>query len=170
MVAVNGTNVTKRAIRIGGASGGFTDRVAAISRLASDPSVDAIVGDWLSENVMTGYGARKEERRKQEKERGKPLTYEEKIQQACYASTFLQCFEQAIPHIKKNGARVVVNAGANDTELLAEVVKRMCKEKGGWEAKVAWVEGDEVTEQFKELVAKGKCTCFCPSIDTISPI
>lgn len=39
----------KRPIRIGGASGGFTDRVAAITRLARDPDVDAIVGDWLSE-------------------------------------------------------------------------------------------------------------------------
>lgn len=48
-----------RPICVGGASGGFTDRVAAITRLASDPKVDAVVGDWLPENVMTGYGAAK---------------------------------------------------------------------------------------------------------------
>lgn len=145
----------KRSIRIGGASGGFTDRVAAISRLASDPAVDAIVGDWLSENVMTGYGAGKEKRRKLEQERGSSLSFEEKLQNANYASTFLQCFEPAIDGLKKNGAKLVVNAGANDTELLAQVVQKMTRERG-WEAKVAWVEGDEVTDQFKKLVAQGQ--------------
>lgn len=152
-MAANGK--AKRAIRIGGASGGFTDRVRAISRLAADRSVDAIVGDWLSENVMTGYGAGKERRRQLEKERGSPLTFQEKVQNANYASTFLQCFEPAIPLLKKNGAKLVVNAGANDTELLAEVVKKMCGEKAGWEANVAWIEGDEVTDQFRELASQG---------------
>lgn len=141
----------KPAIRIGGASGGFTDRVAAITRLASDPDVDAIVGDWLSENVMTGYGAGKEHRRKLESEQGRTLTYEEKFKSANFASTFLQCFEPSIEKLKENGAKLVVNAGANDTELLAEVVKRMTTERG-WDAKIAWVEGDEVTDQFKALV------------------
>lgn len=149
------TKTPQRAIRIGGASGGFTDRVAAISRLASDPTVDAIVGDWLSENVMTGYGAGKEKRRQIERERGTPMTFEEKMQSPNYASTFLQCFEPAIEKLRGNGAKLVVNAGANDTELLAEVVRRMCGERG-WEAKVAWVEGDEVTDQFKALVAEGQ--------------
>ncbi|KAH7132638.1 hypothetical protein B0J11DRAFT_232200 [Dendryphion nanum] len=146
--------IPKRAIRIGGASGGFTDRVVAISRLANDPDVDAIVGDWLSENVMTGYGAGKEKRRQLEHERGNTLSYEEKLQNANFASTFLQCFEPSIDNLRNNGAKLVVNAGANDTELLAEVVKRMTIEKG-WEAKVAWVEGDEVTDQLKDLVKSG---------------
>ncbi|KAF2181947.1 DUF1446-domain-containing protein [Zopfia rhizophila CBS 207.26] len=144
----------KRPIRIGGASGGFTDRVRAISRLASDPSVDAIVGDWLSENVMTGLGVGKEKRRQLEKERGEPLTFEEKVQNANYASTFLQCFELAIQDLKMNGAKLVVNAGASDTELLAQVVKKITGEKG-WEMRTAWVEGDEVTDQFKSMVKEG---------------
>jgi hypothetical protein len=137
------------------ASGGFTDRVRAISRLASDPAVDAIVGDWLSENVMTGYGAGKEACRRLEKERGFPFSFEEKRQDAHFASTFLQCFEPAIGALRQNGAKLVVNAGANDTEVLAEVVRRLCSEREGWEVKVAWVEGDEVTDRFRELVAKG---------------
>ncbi|KAF2470054.1 DUF1446-domain-containing protein [Lindgomyces ingoldianus] len=146
----------RRPIRIGGASGGFTDRVAAISRLASDPSVDAIVGDWLSENVMTGYGAGKAKHLQHERERGSPFSFEEKVQSANFAGTFLQCFEPAIADLKRNEAKLVVNAGANDTELLAEVVRKMCLERDSWEAKVAWVEGDEVTGQFMELVKKGQ--------------
>lgn len=141
---------SRRPIRIGGASGGFTDRVAAISRLAQDPSVDAIVGDWLSENVMTGYGAGKA---RQDDAAILNQSLEERKKTAMYASTFLQCFEPAIPHLAKNKAKLAINAGASDTELLAKVVDDMVK-KAGHDLKVAWVEGDDVTEPFKKL-AKG---------------
>ncbi|KAH8176643.1 acyclic terpene utilization family protein atuA domain-containing protein [Sarocladium implicatum] len=146
MTTEDGAN---RPIRIGGASGGFTDRVAAIRRLASDPEVDAVVGDWLSENVMTGYGAGKA---RQELPQG--LTLEERKKTAMYASTFLQCFEPALPVIAKNRTKLAVNAGASDTELLAEVVKDLIA-KGGYDLKVAWVEGDDVTGPFKRMVAEG---------------
>lgn len=39
----------RRPVRIGGASGGFSDRVFAITQLAKNPDVDVIMGDWLSE-------------------------------------------------------------------------------------------------------------------------
>jgi hypothetical protein len=152
---MSSTPSPKRSIRIGGASGGFTDRVSAITRLASDPSINAIVGDWLSENVMTGYGAGKERRRRLEQERGSPFSFEEKMQAPNFASTFLQCFEPAIGELMRNGTRLVVNAGANDTQLLAEVVRNMAEERG-WKARVAWVEGDEVTDLFKNSVNEGK--------------
>ncbi|KAF4466726.1 DUF1446-domain-containing [Fusarium albosuccineum] len=140
----------RRPIRIGGASGGFTDRVAAISHLAKDPSVDAIVGDWLSENVMTGYGAGKA--RQDASLADLPL--EERRKTAMYASTFLQCFEPAIPFLARNGAKLAVNAGASDTELLAKVVDDMVK-KAGYNLNVAWVEGDDVTEPFQKMVSEG---------------
>ncbi|KIW02239.1 uncharacterized protein PV09_06392 [Verruconis gallopava] len=143
----------RRPIRIGGASGGFTDRVAAIRRLASDPEVDAVVGDWLSENVMTGYGAGKE-RSKHIRTDSKDLPLNERKKTAQYASTFLQCFEPAIPDLIKNKTKLVVNAGASDTELLAEVVLDMVH-KHGFETKVAWVEGDDVTEPFKAMLSNG---------------
>jgi hypothetical protein len=41
----------KRPVRIAGCSGGFTDRARAITSLAGDPDVDAVIGDWLSEMV-----------------------------------------------------------------------------------------------------------------------
>lgn len=41
----------KRPVRIAGCSGGFTDRARAITSLAGDPEVDAVIGDWLSEMV-----------------------------------------------------------------------------------------------------------------------
>lgn len=144
----------KRPIRIGGASGGFTDRVAAIRRLASDPDVDAVVGDWLSENVMTGYGAGKE-RQKISGSASSSNSLEDRKKTAQYASTFLQCFEPAVPEIIKNKTKIVVNAGASDTELLAEVVLDLMR-KHGSAAKVAWVEGDDVTEPFKAMISQGE--------------
>jgi hypothetical protein len=140
----------RRPIRIGGASGGFTDRVAAIKRLASDPEVDAVVGDWLSENVMTGYGAGKA---MQESSR-RDATLEERKKTAMYASTFLQCFEPAVSSLARNGTKLAVNAGASDTELLALVVKDLV-EKAGHPLKVAWVEGDDVTVPFKSMIQNG---------------
>lgn len=104
---------------------------------------------------MTGYGAGNASRTALEVQRGRAFTVEELKSKdgsspgVYYASTFLQCFEPAIPAIKENGTKLVVNAGASDTEVLAHVVRDLCREKGdGWEANVAWVEGDEVTDAF----------------------
>ncbi|KAH8670337.1 hypothetical protein BGZ60DRAFT_407220 [Tricladium varicosporioides] len=144
---------SKRPVRVAGASGGFTDRARAIASLAQDPDVDAIVGDWLSENVMTGYGVGKVKALKAGADKNQPL--EERMKTAQYASTFLQCFKPAIPHLAKTGAKLAVNAGASDTELLAEVCKKLVKD-AGFDLKVAWVEGDDVTEAFRSLAAKGE--------------
>jgi len=147
------SNNVRRPVRIGGASGGFTDRVAAITRLASDPDIDAIVGDWLSENVMTGYGAGKARRDTLGVSTGDlPLAERRKTGQ--FASTFLQCFEPAIHKLAENGAKLAVNAGASDTELLAEICKDIV-DKAGLDLKVAWVEGDDVTIPFKQMVSEG---------------
>ena len=143
-------STTKRPVRIGGASGGFTDRVAAITRLAQDPNVDAIVGDWLSENTMAPMGAAKARQNPDVQN----LSLEERKRTACYANTFLDCFEPAIDQLAINGAKLVVNAGGSDTELLAEVCLDLTRKKG-YEFKVAWIEGDDVTEQFKAMVADG---------------
>ena len=42
----------KRAIRIAGCSGGFTDRSAAITRMASDPDVDVVMGTTTSPETL----------------------------------------------------------------------------------------------------------------------
>ena len=103
---------------------------------------------------MTGYAVGKEARKKAELSRDTPFSFAEKLADAHFASTFLQCFSRGLPALRTNGAKLVVNAGASDTELLAEVVRRACKD-AEWDAKVAWVEGDEVTDVFMEMVASG---------------
>jgi hypothetical protein len=87
----------------------------------------------------------------------KAETLEEKMATAMYAETFLQCFEPAIENLAKNGAKLAVNAGASDTELLAQVCAKMIADRGlGDKLKVAWVEGDDVTDQVNRLIGTGE--------------
>src|ERR1700761_6176475 len=103
-----------RPVRVAGSSGGFSDRVRAISSLAANEDVDVIVGDWLSEMTMTIHGTGKI--RNQEANAGKELSFEEAAANAMYAENFMDCFEPAIEHLAKRGVKLAVNAGASDTE------------------------------------------------------
>ncbi|KAH8911392.1 DUF1446-domain-containing protein [Coniochaeta sp. PMI_546] len=144
----------KRPVRIAGCSGGFTDRARAITSLAGDPDVDAVIGDWLSEMTMTVHGSGKVRNQPTSQ---KAQTLEEKMATAMYAETFLQCFEPAIENLARNGAKLAVNAGASDTELLAQVCAKMIADRGyGDRLKVAWVEGDDVTDQVNRLIGAGE--------------
>ncbi|KAH7391176.1 hypothetical protein DE146DRAFT_663685 [Phaeosphaeria sp. MPI-PUGE-AT-0046c] len=145
----------KRAVRIAGCSGGFLDRANAITRMAGDPEVDVVMGDWLSEMTMTVHGSGKVKSRSNQDGNG-ALSLEERKKSAMYAETFISCFEPAIPNLVKNGAKLVVNAGASDTELLAEVVVDLLEQQGAGHLKVAWIEGDDVTGQVNALIKKGE--------------
>jgi len=57
--------------------------------------------------------------------------------------------------LHKNSVRLAVNAGASDTEILAKYVKQMC-EDAGCLMDIAWVEGDEVTEQVMKMKWQGE--------------
>ena len=148
----------KRAVRIAGCSGGFTDRHLALARMASDPEVDAVCGDWLAEMTMVMHGSGKQKNlaigSKLQDVQSTPLA--ERAKGAMFAETFLQCFEPSIEHLVKNGTKMAVNAGASDTELLAEVVVDMLEKKGAGNLKVSWISGDEVTPQVRNLIKKGE--------------
>ena len=144
----------KRPVRVGGASGGFSDRVHAITQLAQDPTVDVIMGDWLSEMTMTVHGAGKINNSKTSSSNGE-VSLEESEKSAMFAENFIDCFKPAIPYLAKNGAKLAVNAGASDTEILAKLVQKWCND-AGHPMKVAWVEGDDVTDAVNKLTANGE--------------
>ncbi|KAJ5021736.1 hypothetical protein J3E73DRAFT_394641 [Bipolaris maydis] len=153
------STIRKRAVRIAGCSGGFTDRSTAITRMASDPDVDVVMGDWLSEMTMTLHGSGKVKNQKSSKPStatNGTQTLEDRMKTAMYADTFLQCFEPAIPHLVRNKTKLAVNAGASDTQLLAEVVVDMLAKHDASHLKVAWIEGDDVTEQVQSLIKDGE--------------
>lgn len=152
---------SKRAIRIAGASGGFSDRQRAIVDLASKCEVDCIIGDWLSECTMTLHGAQKKENQAL-REAGK-LTEEP---MGLFDPTFMDNLSPALPYLEKRGIKVAVNAGASDTELLAKQVELEIN-KQGLNLKVGWVSGDEVTDTVKSMFAEGE---VFPSLMTGKPL
>lgn len=137
-------------VRVGGASGGFSDRVHAISQLAQHGECDIIIGDWLSEMTMTVHGSGKARNKTDPS-----LPLEEKVKTAMFAENFLDCFTPAIPHLYKNKVKLAVNAGASDTEILAQLVDKMCID-AQCPMKVAWIEGDDVTDKVQSLIAQGE--------------
>jgi hypothetical protein len=139
----------KRAVRIAGASGGFSDRQRAISSLAK-LDIDCIVGDWLSECTMTLHGAQKTDN---ERLRAEGKLLEEPV--GLFDPTFIDNLSPALPDIARKGIKVAVNAGACDTELLAVQVQEEVK-KLGLDLKVAYVEGDEVTDAVNKLIKQGE--------------
>ena len=134
---------SQRPIRIAGASGGVFDRFRAIQDLAKDSDIDVITGDWMSEMNMTFRGSEKLDRKT-------AITGGHSFE-----ATFITALEPAIKNIAKHKQKVAVNAGASDIEAMAQRVQEICKEQGT-NLKVAWITGDEVTEQVQEMIAKGE--------------
>lgn len=143
----------RRPVKVAGASGGFSDRVRAISSLAANEDVDVIVGDWLSEMTMTIHGTGKIA--KQAELQGKELSFEEQVQHAMFAENFMDCFEPAIDDLARRKIKLAVNAGASDAEILAKLVVKKVQEKGH-NLKVAWIEGDDATGAVKAMMQKGE--------------
>lgn len=140
---------TKRAVRIAGASGGFSDRQRAIKSLSA-LKIDVITGDWLSECTMTLHGAQKTEN---ERLRAEGKLMEEPV--GLFDPTFMDNLSPALPEIARKGIKVAVNAGASDTKLLASQVQAEV-DKQDLRLKVAYVEGDEVTETVNEMIKQGE--------------
>ncbi|PLB36514.1 acyclic terpene utilization AtuA family protein [Aspergillus candidus] len=138
--------VASKPVRIAGCAGGNTDRWDSILSFAQDPSIDVIMGDWLSESNMASTAAVKaqalEASNKGKDQPGPPA----------YAKEFLQCFEPAIPHLSRNKIKLVVNAGAADTPRLARDCQTIL-EQAGSPLRIAWVEGDDVTTVLKDQIA-----------------
>jgi hypothetical protein len=145
----NGSGSKKRAIRIGGASGGVFDRFRSIQDFAKDPTIDVIFGDWISEISMTFRGNQRVERAADEE----ALSFE---------LSFISALEPAIKDVAKNKQKIAVNAGSCDAAAMAKKVQQLCKEYGT-DLKVSWVTGDDVTDQFKKLLAEGEKFSSLPS-------
>jgi Icc-related predicted phosphoesterase len=150
-ISINGRSngQPKRPVRIAGASGGFSDRQRAISSLAK-LNVDVIVGDWLSECTMTLHGAQKVDN---ERLRAQGKLLEEPA--GLFDPTFIENLSPALHDIQRKGIKVAVNAGACDTKLLAVEVRAEV-ERLGLDLKVAYVDGDEVTETVQRLIKEGE--------------
>ncbi len=127
-------------LRIASASGSVTDRRHALADLAKNEDIQFIVGDWMSEYNMTTRGGGKA--------KGSATSSSE------FETSFMEAIEPALNDIAERKIRVAVNAGASDTKKLHDVLNGVIQAKG-LSLKVAWIEGDEVSELFEQSVKSG---------------
>jgi hypothetical protein len=123
-------------IRIANCSGFYGDRLAAMREQLDGGPVDVLTGDYLAElTMLILWRAR---------ERGG------------YATTFLRQLEGLLAPALERGVRVVSNAGGLAPAALAEAVVAL-----GSGAKVAHVEGDDLTARFPgALTANAYLGCW----------
>ncbi len=132
-----------KTLRIANCSGFYGDRLSAAKEMVEGGAIDFLTGDYLAElTMMILYRDRRKD-----PSRG-------------YARTFLTQMEQVLGQCVDRNIKVVSNAGGLNPKALAEEIEGLAR-KLGVEPKVAWIEGDEITEKLDELQASGN-----PLVDT----
>ncbi|KAF9886166.1 hypothetical protein FE257_011991 [Aspergillus nanangensis] len=127
--------------RIASASGSVTDRRHGFAELARDEDIDFIVGDWMSEYNMTMRG-------------GSKVQDNSGNASSEFETSFVESIEPALGDLAARKIKVAVDAGASDTKKLHDVLVAAIQAKG-LALKVAWVEGDEVTDVLNTAVEAG---------------
>lgn len=87
-------------------------------------------------------------------------------EQTAFEMSFVAMLKPAIKDIAKNKQKVAANAGSCDPEALAKIVHQLVTDQGV-DLKVAWVTGDDATEQFKQMLKDGE---NFPSLPSDTPI
>jgi hypothetical protein len=120
-------------LRVGNASGFYGDRFAAFREMLDGGDLDVLTGDYLAELTMLILGRQ----RLQHPDRG-------------YAGTFLRQMEECLGIALERGVTIVTNAGGLNPSGLAGALRDLAS-RLGLQARVAFVEGDDVTARAAEL-------------------
>ena len=133
-------------IRIANCSGFAGDRVEAIREILDGGPVDVIIGDYLAEMTIATMAARRLA------DRGEG-----------YSEDLIDQLEGCLDEILERGIKLVVNAGGFDSVGLVERIRGL---GGAREAKIAYLEGDDVLARLDQLQADGHRLL---SLDTGAP-
>jgi hypothetical protein len=126
-----------RPVRIANASGFYGDRLAAMCEVIEGGPVDVVTGDYLAElTMLILWKARR------------------KDPSAGYARTFLTQLEQVLGTTLDRGIRIVANAGGLNPGGLADRIGELAA-RLGLAPKVAWIDGDDLTDKISELLEAG---------------
>ena len=126
-------------IRIGNCSGYYGDRLAAAREMIDGGPIDVLTGDYLAELTMSILHTQRETR-------GKHLGY---------VGTFLKQVREVAADCVARGIKIVSNAGGLNPRGMAEEVERILAELGV-DAKVAYIDGDDLIGRLDELQARGQ--------------
>ena len=127
----------KRPVRIANCSGFYGDRVAAAAEMVKGGEIDFLTGDYLAELTMLILW----KLRSKDASKG-------------YATTFLTQMEEVLSTCIERGIKVVTNAGGLNPAGLANAITELAK-KLGVDAKVSYVEGDDVLPSVESIVQSG---------------
>lgn len=125
-----------RSIRIGNASGAIGDGIDQIYRLASSGSVDAITADYLAEFNIAWKAIELQTR----PDLGYELNF---LEQLAWNNG------DGARAVANNRIKVVHDGGALNPRGLAEKVDGYFRSLGIRHLRIAWVEGDDVTEEIR---------------------
>ena len=129
--------MTKRAIRIGNASGFYGDRIPAMREMVEAGPLDVVTGDYLAElTMLILWKARR------------------KDPSAGYAKTFLTQLEGMLGSALDRGVKIVSNAGGLNPAGLAEQIAELSA-RLGLAPNIAYLDGDDLTSRLPELTASG---------------
>lgn len=126
--------MTRRAIRIGGASGYWGDSAEAPRQLIERGDIDYLVFDYLAEVTMSIL-----------------VRAKAADPQMGYARDFVEnVIRPLLPQIKQRGIKVIANAGGVNLATCADALRKVADE-AGIDIRVGTVEGDDLLPREEEL-------------------
>ncbi len=126
-------------IRIGNCSGYYGDRLAAAREMIDGGPIDVLTGDYLAELTMSILYYQKQAR-------GENMGY---------VGTFLKQIQDVAADCVERGIKIVTNAGGLNPRSMAAEVEKILAELGV-EARVAYIDGDNLLDSLDELQAAGQ--------------
>jgi acyclic terpene utilization AtuA family protein len=135
---VDEARVSDDALRIANCSGFYGDRLSAAREMVEGGPIDVLTGDYLAELTLMIL----------HKDRAKDP-------RMGFARTFVQQLEQVAAACLERGIKIVVNAGGLNPAGCADACRQIYA-KQGLDAKVAYVDGDDLLPQLDALQAAGE--------------
>jgi len=125
-------------IRIANCSGFYGDRLSAAREMVEGGPIDVLTGDYLAELTMA-------------------ILHGKRLQDPAsgYVGTFLKQVREVLGPCLARGIKIVSNAGGLNPKGCAEAVEAILDELG-LQAKVAWIEGDDLTPRLDSLLEQGE--------------
>ncbi len=130
--------VANSVLRIANCSGFYGDRLSAAREMVEGGPIDFLTGDYLAELTLLILWKMKQ-----------------KDPNAGYALTFLEQMEQVLGTCLERGIKIVTNAGGLNPAGLAARMRQLT-DRLGLQARIAYIEGDDILAKIPELLARGE--------------